>query len=129
MAYRYSKALGFCPGQDVVRTERLIERAGLAPTVNALNAGEFHAEELLQHMFQDKKVESGALTLILAEGIGCSRIACADRSSGFTKGPSNLRRFPVVIGLDIAPPRRAFFLNGFKVLECSSHSGSKYSRK
>lgn len=72
MAYRYSKALGFCPGQDVVRTERLIERAGLAPTVNALNAGEFHAEELLQHMFQDKKVESGALTLILAEGIGKS---------------------------------------------------------
>ena len=72
MAYRYSRVLGICPGQDVVRAERLIETSGLAPTLGALNTGKFEAEELLEHMFQDKKVESGSLTLILAEGIGKS---------------------------------------------------------
>lgn len=72
MAYRYSRELGICPGQDVVRAERLIETSGLAPTLSALNTGSFEAEELLEHMFQDKKVESGSLTLILAEGIGKS---------------------------------------------------------
>ncbi|MAI90961.1 3-dehydroquinate synthase [Ponticaulis sp.] len=72
MAYRYSKHLGLCSGQDVVRVERLIEASGLAPTLSALKTGDFKAEELLHHMFQDKKVESGSLTLILAEGIGKS---------------------------------------------------------
>ena len=72
MAYRYSQALELCPGQDVVRAERLIEAAGLAPTLSALKTGDFVAEELLSHMYQDKKVESGTLTLILARGIGKS---------------------------------------------------------
>lgn len=70
MAYRYSRDLELCPGQDVMRAERLIEASGLAPTLSALKTGDFSAEELLTHMFQDKKVESGALTLILAKGIG-----------------------------------------------------------
>ncbi|MAK59631.1 MAG: 3-dehydroquinate synthase [Ponticaulis sp.] len=70
MAYRYSRDLELCPGQDVVRAERLIAAAGLAPTLSALKTGDFSADELLSHMFQDKKVESGALTLILAKGIG-----------------------------------------------------------
>ena len=72
MAYRYSRQLGICPGQDVVRVERLLAKSGLAPTLAALNTGDFDANELLSHMYQDKKVESGALTLILAKGIGKS---------------------------------------------------------
>ena len=72
MAYRYSKQLGLCPGQDVTRVERLLEKSGLAPTLAALNTGSFDADELLAHMYQDKKVESGSLTLILAKGIGKS---------------------------------------------------------
>ena len=72
MAYRYSRDLGLCPGQDVVRVERLLEKSGLAPTLAALETGSFDAEELLGHMYQDKKVESGSLTLILAKGIGKS---------------------------------------------------------
>lgn len=70
MAYRYSKDLDLCPGQDVVRVERLLEKSGLAPTLSALKTGDFSADELLSHMYQDKKVESGTLTLILAKGIG-----------------------------------------------------------
>lgn len=72
MAYRYSRSLELCSGQDVVRAERLIEASGLAPTLSALKTGEFDANELLANMFQDKKVESGTLTLILARGIGKS---------------------------------------------------------
>ena len=72
MAYRHSKQLGLCPGQDVTRVERLLEKSGLAPTLAALNTGSFDADELLAHMYQDKKVESGSLTLILAKGIGKS---------------------------------------------------------
>ncbi len=72
MAYRYSRELGLCPGQDVTRVERLLEKSGLAPTLNALDTGPFDANELLAHMYQDKKVESGSLTLILAKGIGKS---------------------------------------------------------
>lgn len=72
MAYRYSHRLGICPGQDVIRVERLLEKSGLAPTLSALETGSFDAQELLDHMYQDKKVESGSLTLILAKGIGKS---------------------------------------------------------
>lgn len=72
MAYRFSQVLDLCPGQDVVRVERLISNAGLAPTLSALETGEFDPAELLEHMFQDKKVESGAMTLILTRGIGKS---------------------------------------------------------
>ncbi len=72
MAYRYSRDQGLCPGQDVTRVERLLDKSGLAPTLSALNTGSFTADELLGHMYQDKKVESGALTLILAKGIGKS---------------------------------------------------------
>lgn len=72
MAYRYSQQLSLCPGQDVVRVERLLEKSGLAPTLEALNTGAFSAEDLLAYMYQDKKVESGTLTLILAKGIGKS---------------------------------------------------------
>lgn len=72
MAYRFSQELGLCPGQDVVRVERLLSASGLAPTLAALETGSFDPDELLSHMYQDKKVESGAMTLILAEGIGRS---------------------------------------------------------
>ncbi|MAP94902.1 MAG: 3-dehydroquinate synthase [Ponticaulis sp.] len=72
MAYRFSQALDLCSGQDVVRTERLISASGLAPNLAALDTGTFDASELLTHMFQDKKVESGAMTLILTKGIGRS---------------------------------------------------------
>lgn len=72
MAFRYSRVLELCSGQDVDRVERLLEKSGLAPTLSALNTGKFEAGALLEYMFQDKKVESGALTLILAKGIGKS---------------------------------------------------------
>ena len=72
MAYRFSQVLDLCPGQDVVRVERLIAKSGLAPTLSALETGDFEPSELLEHMFQDKKVESGAMTLILTRGIGKS---------------------------------------------------------
>jgi 3-dehydroquinate synthase len=72
MAYRFSQKLGLCPGQDVVRVERLLSTSGLAPRLCDLKTGDFNAEELLENMYHDKKVEGGSLTLILTEGIGKS---------------------------------------------------------
>jgi shikimate kinase/3-dehydroquinate synthase len=74
-AFRFSARLGRCSGQDAVRVERHIEAVGLptrATMIPGWNAG---AAEILDAMAQDKKVKRGALTFILAEGIGKSFIA------------------------------------------------------
>ena len=72
MAYRYSRDHNLCSSDDVDRVDALLALSGLAPKLSDLQIGEFDADELLSHMYQDKKVESGTLTLILSEGIGKS---------------------------------------------------------
>lgn len=70
MAYRFSAELGLCDPHDLPRIESLLTEAGLAPTLSALGKIALTADELLEHMRHDKKAESGALTLILAKGLG-----------------------------------------------------------
>jgi len=70
MALRYSVQLGVCPGQDAVRTERLLNALGLKTRVAHLAGGPYVAEDLLAHMSHDKKARNGRLTLILSRGIG-----------------------------------------------------------
>ena len=78
LAFRFSAALGHCPGQDAVRAGRAIAAAGL-PTqlADIAPAAPFSAARLVAHMAQDKKAEGGALTFILARGIGGAFIAKA----------------------------------------------------
>jgi len=69
MAMRYSAKLGLCPGQDAVRSERLLNALGLATRVPNLGGGPYVADELLAHMAHDKKAINGRVTLILTRGI------------------------------------------------------------
>jgi 3-dehydroquinate synthase len=72
MAMRFSNTQGLCPGQDVVRAERLLEALGLVTRVQKLAGGPYRAGELLAHMAHDKKVRNGRLTLILSRGVGAA---------------------------------------------------------
>jgi 3-dehydroquinate synthase len=73
LAFKLSARLGLCPPADVSRVQRHLAACGLPTT---LPAGErFAADRLVALMAQDKKVREGAITFILARGIGLSFIA------------------------------------------------------
>ena len=73
MAFRYSAREGLCPAADVERVEAVVEAAGLPTRLE--QAGVFKADRLLALMAGDKKAEGGALTLVLARGIGQAFVA------------------------------------------------------
>ena len=75
LAFRFSARLGLCPGQDAGRVANHLALAGLPTTLQAVPGGCGDADALLEAMAQDKKVRDGALTFILARGIGQSVIA------------------------------------------------------
>jgi 3-dehydroquinate synthase len=79
MAFRHSTGLGLCPGQDTIRAVQHLEEVGLPTSIArhdpALIAEMGGARGMLDLMAQDKKVERGALTLILARGIGAAYVA------------------------------------------------------
>jgi 3-dehydroquinate synthase len=75
LAFRFSVELGLCPGQDAGRVEGHLKSAGLPTRLQDVPGGCGSADELLNAMAQDKKVKAGALTFILARGIGRSFIA------------------------------------------------------
>jgi 3-dehydroquinate synthase len=84
MAFRYSARQGLCPTADAERVEAVIKAAGLPTRLD--QAGAFAADRLLALMAGDKKAEGGALTLILAHGIGQAFVAKnvdADRVRAF----------------------------------------------
>lgn len=74
-AFRFSLRLGLCPPEDVARVETHLKAAGLPIHVSAIAGFAAPAAEILEAMRQDKKVERGALTFILARGIGQAFIA------------------------------------------------------
>lgn len=73
LAFDYSVRLGRCSPDDANRVKRHLKHAGLPHNTSDLNAT-LSAEDLLAFMMQDKKVERGALTLILANKIGAAVI-------------------------------------------------------
>ncbi|GJE58264.1 3-dehydroquinate synthase [Methylobacterium trifolii] len=75
LAFRFSARLGLCAGQDAGRVANHLAMVGLPTTLQAVPGGCGSAEALLEAMSQDKKVKDGALTFILARGIGQSFIA------------------------------------------------------
>jgi 3-dehydroquinate synthase len=75
LAFRFSDTLGLCPAADARRVEAHLSTAGLPTRLAHVPGGCGTVDELLDAMAQDKKVKGGALTFILARGIGQSFIA------------------------------------------------------
>ncbi|MGI6246714.1 MAG: 3-dehydroquinate synthase [Pseudochelatococcus sp.] len=75
LAFRFSVRLGLASGQDAQRVARHLESIGLPTRLQDVPGDIGNADSLLDAMAQDKKVRRGALTFILARGIGESFIA------------------------------------------------------
>ena len=74
-ALRFSAQLGLCAQTDVLQVEQHFNAVGLPTDINNIHGLNANADMILDAMFQDKKVERGALTFILLKGIGESFIA------------------------------------------------------
>jgi shikimate kinase/3-dehydroquinate synthase len=74
-AFRFSNAQGLCSGQDAERVVRHLDTIGFGTRITDIPGWNGDAAAILEAMFQDKKVQRGALTLILARRIGESFIA------------------------------------------------------
>ncbi len=69
-AFRFSRRLGLCPGQDAERVEAHLAAVGLPTRIRDIPGLDVDVDAVLSAMRQDKKVERGRLTFILAKGIG-----------------------------------------------------------
>jgi 3-dehydroquinate synthase len=74
-AFRFSNAQGLCSGQEAQRVVRHLDTVGFRTRIGDIPGWNADAGAIVHAMFQDKKVQRGALTLILARGIGQSFIA------------------------------------------------------
>jgi shikimate kinase/3-dehydroquinate synthase len=74
-AFRFSRRLGLCSGQDAVRVENHLNAVGLPTEIRDIAGLQAEPDAILAAMRQDKKVERGRLTFILTRGIGESFIA------------------------------------------------------
>jgi shikimate kinase / 3-dehydroquinate synthase len=86
LAFRFSRELGLCSGQDAVRVEAHLKAVGLPTRIGDIPDFKGDPESLLAAMRQDKKVERGKLTFILAKSIGEAFVARdidEDRVSAF----------------------------------------------
>jgi 3-dehydroquinate synthase len=89
LAFRFSASLGLCPQADAERVEAHLKTTGLPTRLSQVPGGCGTVDALLDAMAQDKKVKGGALTFILARGIGRSFIApgiAADEVRTFLSG-------------------------------------------
>jgi shikimate kinase/3-dehydroquinate synthase len=74
-AFRFSRDLGLCSGQDATRAEAHLKAVGLPTRMRDIPGFDARTEDVLAAMRQDKKVDRGRLTFILARGIGQSFVA------------------------------------------------------
>jgi len=74
-AFRFSHDLGLCAADDVRRIESHLAGVGLPIRISAVRGLNADARAIFDAMRQDKKVERGRLTFILARAIGASFIA------------------------------------------------------
>lgn len=75
LAFRFSRDLGLCSGQDAGRVESHLKAVGLPTRIGDIPDFKADSGSLLAAMRQDKKVERGKLTFILVRGIGESFVA------------------------------------------------------
>jgi len=69
LAFKLSARLGHCAQADADRVVQHVAACGMAADLRMLNR-RFSAGTLIGHMRRDKKVRDGALTFVLARGIG-----------------------------------------------------------
>src|SRR5271165_388893 len=94
-AFRFSRRLGLCSGQDSGRVEAHLKTVGLPTRIGEIQGLDASAEDILAAMRQDKKVERGRLTFILARSVGDAFIARdVDEASVLTFLKSDLRLAP-----------------------------------
>ncbi|MEM8799651.1 MAG: 3-dehydroquinate synthase [Pseudomonadota bacterium] len=74
MAAEYSAHLGLCGTEISERIQSHFESVGMRTNVSTFGLRPT-AEAMMTHMAQDKKVEQGALSLILMRGVGASFVA------------------------------------------------------
>lgn len=74
LAFRLSERLGLCPENAHHRVRRHFETVGLPTAISHIPGELPGADRLLEIIQQDKKVERGALTFVLADAIGQARI-------------------------------------------------------
>ncbi len=74
-AFRFSRDLGLCSGQDATRVEAHLKAVGLPTRMRDIPGFNVGAGDILAAMRQDKKIAQGQLTFILTKGIGESFIA------------------------------------------------------
>lgn len=70
LAFDFSAELGLCPRADAARVRAHLEQAGFVTDLRKLAGAPYDPEKLLALMAADKKAQDGAITLILARGIG-----------------------------------------------------------
>jgi 3-dehydroquinate synthase len=75
MAFDLSVRLGLCPSDDAARVRRHLASVGLPTRLDALGGRDWHADRLIHHMHQDKKVKDGQVTFVLVRGIGRTFVA------------------------------------------------------
>lgn len=74
-AFRFSRELGFCAGQEVARVEAHLQAVGLPTRIRQIPEFSPSVQDMMDAMRQDKKVERGRLTFILARAIGEAFVA------------------------------------------------------
>jgi shikimate kinase/3-dehydroquinate synthase len=75
LAARFSRRLGLCREDDCGRVARHLTSLGLPTRISDIPGADFTADAIMDAMYQDKKVERGALTFILLRGIGAAFVA------------------------------------------------------
>ena len=75
LAFEFSARRGLLPAVDADRVKRHLAAVGLPTQVSAIPGGAPSVDRLMELIAQDKKVRRGALTFILARGIGAAFIA------------------------------------------------------
>ncbi|MGA7386250.1 MAG: 3-dehydroquinate synthase [Methylocella sp.] len=76
-AFRFSARHGLCGPQDQARVEAHLQEVGLPVRMAGIPGWNAGPDAILEAMYQDKKVEHGGLTFILARAIGDCFIAKA----------------------------------------------------
>lgn len=74
LAFEISSRLRLCDDADAERVRHHIEATGLPASLCDVAGPSWSADGLIAHMMQDKKVQDGRITFVLARGIGKSFI-------------------------------------------------------
>jgi 3-dehydroquinate synthase len=75
LAHEFSAFMGLCPSEDVERLVAHLQSAGLKTKLQDIPGELCRVQNLIKHMYQDKKVQDAKLTFILTRGIGQAFVA------------------------------------------------------